>query len=123
VDGAKNAVTCKGQTIELKPGRFTAVHLLLISAEDTTGEFGLVYKGDQTSSSVRISPWNEAPKYGEHPGFVCLHRHAPDGDQRGQSCYVNHYVLTADPAKELASLVLPDKPGVKVIALTLEKTE
>ena len=122
-DGAKNAISCKGQSIALKPGRYTAVHLLALAAQDTTGEFALTYKSNKTTSTVQFSAWNEAPKRGEHPAFVCLHRHSPDGDQRGQPCWLNHYVLPIDPKAELTSLSLPNNPVVKIMAVTLEKAE
>jgi len=122
-DGAKNAVSCKGQSIALKPGRYAAVHLLALATQDTTGEFTLAYKGSKAPSAVDFSAWNEAPKHGEHPAFVCLHRHSPDGEQRGQACWLNHYVLQTDPKAELISLSLPDNPAVKIMAITLEKAE
>jgi hypothetical protein len=123
LDGVKNAVTCKGQTIGLKGGRYAAVHILVLSTQETSGEFGLVYKAGKKTASVQISAWDIAPRQGEHPGFACLHRHSPDGDLRGQACYLNHYVLQADPGAELSALVLPDRPAVKIIAITLEKAK
>ena len=122
-DGAKNAVSCKGQSVVLKPGRYAAVHVLALATQDTTGEFALTYNGSKAASTVQFSAWNEAPKHGEHPAFVCLHRHSPDADQRGQACYLNHYVLSVDSKAELTSLSLPNNPAIKVMAITVEKAE
>lgn len=121
IEGTKNALICKGQSIELKSGKYAAVHVLVMSAQDTTGDFALVYGDRKSPVTIQMSAWSEAPKHGEHPAFVCLHRHSPDGDQLGQKCYLNHYVLQADPKTELTTLALPNNPAVKIVAVTLEK--
>ena len=122
-DGAKNALTCRGQSIELKPGRYAGVHLMLFATQKAAGEFALVYKGGKTTAMADFSAWNEPPVAGQHPAFVCLHRHSPDGDQRGTACCLTHYEMPADPKAELTTLVLPNNPGIKVLAVTLEKAE
>jgi hypothetical protein len=123
MDGLKNAVTCKGQSIEVKPGRYAAVHLMLAASEKTTGEFVLAHKGGKSSVTGTLNAWNEAPGPDQHPAFVCLHRHSPSGDQRDQDCYLTHLTLRADPNAELAPILLPNNPAIKILALTLEKAD
>ena len=123
-EGAQNAVTCKGQSVKLKSGEYVGVHLLLMAAEKVSGgEFALTYGDAEAAVQADFSAWNEPPAAGFHPAFVCLHRHSPDGDQRGQACYLTHYAIPANPDKRLTALVLPDNPAVKVLAVTLEKAK
>ncbi|MHB0998159.1 MAG: sugar-binding protein [Armatimonadota bacterium] len=119
-DGAKNVVTCKGQTLAIKSGKYKAVHLLALSTQDASGDFGLALKGANTPAKVQFTGWLEAPKNGEHAGFVALHRNSPAGDLRGPA-YINHYELAVDPASDLTGLALPNNPAVKILAITLEK--
>jgi len=122
-DGANNAVTCKGQSIRLKSGRYTAIHVLAAASQETSGEFGLVYGSKTVPITVQFSAWDQAPRHGEHAAFVCLHRHSPDGDQRGRPCYLNHYTISADASSKLNALRLPNNEAIKVLAVTLEKPE
>lgn len=120
IDGAKNSIICKGQTIGLRSGKYQTIHVLAISAQDTTGDFGLVYGSKKVSASTRFTGWGEAPKYGERIGYVALHRHTPTGNVK-EPCYLDDYTLKADPATTLTALTLPANSAVKVIAITLEK--
>lgn len=123
-DGAKNAISCKGQTIEVKPGKYAAVHLLLFATEKTIGrEFKATWRAAKASSDIQFAPWGEQPAGLMHPAFVCPHRHSPDGDLTDQPCYLAHYVLTGNPGQELVSITLPDNTAIKVMAITLEKAE
>ena len=122
-DGHDNAISCKGQTINVKPGKYSAVHLLGFATEDTVGNITLTYKLQSNNVKIELSSWDKAPIHREHPAFVCLHRHSPDGDQRGQPCYLNHYAVQLDPLQELTSITLPANPAIKLLAVTLEKAQ
>ena len=117
-DGAKNAITCNGQTIDLKPGKYSSAHLLVLAAEKTTGEFGLAYSGSKAGSKADFNAWSEPPV---RTAFVCLHRHSPDGDQPNQPCYLADYSIPTDPKAELTSITLPKNPAIRIMAITLEK--
>ncbi len=123
LDDAMNAVTCKGQTINLKSGRYASVHILAASAQDASAEFGLAYGAKTSKTPVKFTAWDIAPKFGEHAAFVGLNRHSPDGVQPGKACYLNHYTIPADSASDLTAISLPNDPGIKILAITLEKAE
>jgi hypothetical protein len=122
-DGAKNAISCNGQTIPVKPGKYSTVHLLAFATEETVGNFVLTYKSTSEKKKVEFSPWDSEPKHGEHAAFVCLHRHSPNGDERGQRCYLNHYIVSLNSSQDLISITLPENLAIKVIGITLEKLQ
>lgn len=123
VDTLKNAVTCKGQRIKVKQGRYLALHLLAASSQDSEGIFSFEYAGGNNSQRLFFSAWNERPKHDEKPAIIALHKHSPDGDRPGEKCYLNHYALPLDPSKELIAIHLPKSESVKVLAITLEHGE
>jgi hypothetical protein len=121
VEGEKDAVTCKGQTLAVKPGRYCAVHLAVLSSMDTTGEFTLEYGDKKETAKIAFSPWNQAPIHGESVAFEAFHRHSRTGDQPGQPCFINSYTIQADSGAELKEIILPDSFAVKILAITCEK--
>ena len=118
LDGAKNAIKCNGQTISLKSGKYSAVHLVVLAVEKTSGEFGLTYSTSKFSAKADFNSWNEPPA---QAAFLCLHRHSPDADQPNQPCYLTHYAIPADPTADLAAITLPKNPALKALAIILEK--
>ena len=122
-DGSKNAIACKGQTIDLKSGKYEAVHLVVLAAQKTPAAFDLVYGDVKSAWSGEFAPWTESPSGGMHPAFVCLHRHSPQGDQPNEKCYLTHCAIPANPKAGLTQLVLPNAPALKVLAITLEKAD
>ena len=125
LDGAKNAVTCNGQTINLKAGKYVWVHFLILATEKATAEFGFSYKDSKGSATAVFSPWSEpALPLAEQitdTAFVCPHRHSPDGDQPNQPCYLTHYAAPAFQMAEMTGITLPKNPALKIMAITLEK--
>ena len=119
-DGSKNAITCKGQRLSVKAGRYAAVHLLASSCEDGTTDMGLAYGNTVDKQPIRASSWDKKPVDG-FTAFVCMHRHSPSRDERGIPCYLTHFQVKADPSKELTGIILPQMPGLKVLAITLER--
>ena len=124
LDGAKNAITCSGQTIDVKAGKYVWVHFLILATDKATAEFGFSYKDSKGSATAVFSPWSEPPlplaEQITDTAFVCLHRHSPDGDQN-QPCYLTDCAIPTDPKSELTSITLPKNPALKVMAITLEK--
>ena len=125
LDGAKNAITCSGQTIDVKAGKYVWAHFLILPTEKTTAEFGFSYKDSKGSAPAVFSPWSEPPlplaEQITDTAFVCPRRHSPDGDQN-QPCYLTHYAAPAFQMAELTSITLPNNPALKVMAITLEKS-
>ena len=52
-DLQKNAVTCKGQTIQLPAGDYNKVYLLAASTEEAVGQFIV----NETKQNIKISAW------------------------------------------------------------------
>lgn len=121
-DGAKNAISCNGQTIEFKPGRYAAIHLLVLASRNVTAEIGIGYDQVRTSSIV-LPGWGEKPAGSLHPALAVLHRHTPQGDQRDLPSYLAHVEIAADPVKEARAIILPKEPALKILAVTLEKAQ
>jgi hypothetical protein len=126
LDGAKNAITCSGQTINVKSGKYSTVHFLILATEKTSGQFALNGQVVGLRPMIQFSPWSEpALPLAEQitdTAFVCPHRHSPDGDQN-QPCYLTHYAAPAIANADLTSITLPNNPALKVMAITLEKAQ
>ena len=121
-DGTKNAMSCKGQTIQLKSGKYSSVHLVILAGQKVSGaEFTANYSGMKTTSKADFTPWTEMPGPDMQVAFMCTHRHAPDGDQPNQPCYLTDYAIPASPKDKLVSITLPNNPALKVMAVTLER--
>jgi len=130
LDGDKNAVTCSGQTIDVKAGKYSAVHFLILATEKTVGEFGYALKDSAPAKggfgmTPQFSPWTEPPlplaEQRTDIGFMCPRRHSADGDQPNQPCYLTHYTAPGLPLQEGTGIILPNNPALKVMAITLEK--
>ncbi len=120
--GAKNAIACKGQTIQVKSGKYSSVHFLVLAGQKVSGaEFAANYALAKATGQVDFAPWTEAPVSGMTTAFMCTHQHTPDGDQPKQACYLTDYAMPADPKSDLVSITLPNNPALKVMAITLEK--
>lgn len=115
--GAK-AMKCAGQTIDLPPGSYKAVHLL---AASTTGRADITLRVGDASKMLTVSDWGDSPgSPNASPAFVSPYR---DGSSSASAkpAILGDYTVQLDPAARVSSLTLPNAPGVKILALTLEK--
>jgi hypothetical protein len=121
-DRTPNMVACDGQRLPLVAAPRAAIHVLAVAtAENVTGEFTLVYEDATTEArKVAFTHYTDPPAHGEHAAFVVAHRHTQKGDDLQSRCYLDHYVLKADPRKSLAALDLPREKSIKIMAITLE---
>jgi hypothetical protein len=120
--GLKNAVACAGQTIEIKPGNYTTLHILGAAVEpDANGKLGLVYESGTERADVTMTSWTQAPKHGEQIGFMSQHTHKKDGDNVGAKGYLHHMTIKLDPSRKLTGITLPANSKMRVVAITLEK--
>lgn len=123
-DGAKNAVSCASQSVQVPPGKYKAIHILgAADSDDAKGVVVLSYQGITGTSRIALSNWSGEPQNGEKVGFVTLHRHSPEGDERGVRCYLHHAEVEVDPSRTLSAIALPDSPPMKILAITLEKAD
>lgn len=119
-DDQKNLLTCNGQRLDLRLGGCNRVHLAALALEDTEGDFTLHFSdGTQQSQRILFSASDSPPHFGEHSAFSLSLRLNRQKVER-VPVYINHYVLEADPRKELVGITLPSNPSIKILALTLE---
>ncbi len=144
-DGQKNAVSCRGQTVNLPSGGYDRVYLLAAADGDVqstiqidgkpsewrvqnwTGFIGQwdcrQWPGNTSDPSYR---WTDAP-VGLVPGYVkqddvawfCSHRHTKGADDFYQYSYIFKYSLDLPPGAK--SIKLPDDPRIKVFAASVAK--
>jgi alpha-mannosidase len=141
-DGAKNAVACKGQTIELPKGSFDRLHLIAAASEDVSSKLtvggvsqpwnvqawgGFVGQWDTRlwAGTVPEQAYNWSNQFvGLKPGYVkqdqvawyCTHHHTASGDAHYLYSYLFHY--TIDLPKGATSVTLPNDARIKVFAAT-----
>ncbi len=146
--GQKNAIACRGQTIDLPQGEFNRLYLLAAATEDTTGTFEI----DGKSTEIPVQCWTgfigqfddriwdkefgeidhvcDGKVIGIKTGFIkrdtiawfCTHRHHPTkGNEAYQFSYLFKYGMDLPPGAE--SLRLPDNDRIKILAITAAKND
>lgn len=142
--GEKNAVACKGQTIELPSGGFDRMHFLAAAAMDAAGEMRIggnpvplkvqSWTGfiGQFDDRVWDRPFDEVDHYCDGrvtaitPGYIkrdtiawfCTHRHHPKlGNEAYRFSYLYKYDF--DVPKGSKNVTLPNEPEIKLLAMTL----
>ncbi|HRX87671.1 MAG TPA: glycoside hydrolase family 38 C-terminal domain-containing protein, partial [Phycisphaerae bacterium] len=144
--GEDNALTCRGQTLELPAGDFDHVYLLAASTEDTDGTFVV----GSARHELTIEAWTgfvgqwdnriwdrpfgavdyrcEGKVTGIEPGYTkrdpiawfCTHRHHPqEGNEAYHFSYLFKYALPVGDGDR--TLRLPDNPRIRVFAATMAK--
>ncbi len=120
-DGAKNAVVCKGQTIQVKTGRYSSVHLLVLPTEKVVNaEIGLVYTATKAVSPASFAPYTERTE-GMAAAFMCGRAHAASGEMLDQKCWLTDCDVPLKQDADLVSITLPNNSALKVMAITLVK--
>jgi len=146
--GQKNAVICRGQTINLPPGPHNRVYLLAAATADTSGDFKV--DGDDVKLGVQkwtgyIGQWDNRVFKGDvselayivtneldhiDSGYIkrddlawyCSHRHLADGsDGIYQYSYLFKYKL--DAGNDSKTLTLPNNPAIRVVAVTVAQND
>ncbi|MCC6228580.1 MAG: chitobiase/beta-hexosaminidase C-terminal domain-containing protein [Phycisphaerales bacterium] len=144
-DGAKNAMTCRGQTIEVPSAGYDRVYVLAAADGDVSSKIevdgkavawnvpnwtGFIGQWDNRLWPGNIHDpayrWNDAP-IGLVPGFIkdadvawyCSHRHTPAGDAFYQYSYIFRSAI--DLPAGAKQIKLPDDPRIKVFAVSAAK--
>ena len=147
-DGAKNAMVCRGQTIELPVGSFNRVYLLASAEGDAVGSFvigdrkveraiqdwsGYIGQWDNRLWNAAIpmrSSGADDELHGLVPGYTkrdtvawyASHVHHPkDGNEFYQYCYLFKYGF--DVAPGTTSLTLPNNDKIRVFAVTVARND
>jgi alpha-mannosidase len=135
--GAKNAVVCRGQKVDLPAGKYGRLYLLAAAAGgDTSGVFklgdnaaelriqnftgfvgqsqSLVVGGKLVNNAQMDEPFIKTDSI----AWVGTHRHAADGRNEAHvCCYLFKYAL--DVPAGAKSVTLPDNDKIRVLAMTL----
>ena len=106
-------VVCHGQTIDLPDGSYKAIHLLAAA----TG--GSPVQATFAGQPVTIADWTHAPTNAEL-GFRCLYQLGKNGPEPG-AVYLGDYAIPLAADRRLTELTLPSAPGIKIVAITLER--
>jgi alpha-mannosidase len=118
--GARNALACRGQLLELPAHAGGAVYLLAAAAG---GEARVAFQVGEERRELAIAEWcGPLGRWGAEPrrdavAWVGGHRHSPRGDEPYEPCYLFVYRL-ALPAT-IGSLGLPAAPRVRILAITV----
>lgn len=116
--GAKNAVTCEGQKVNLPTAAYSFVHLLTASDVDKQTELTMMYEDGTSLVKVNVPGWKSG---GADIAFGARHQHTADSDVVNSQCYIHSLNVPVDVTRKLTSILFPKAPGVKVFAITLEK--
>ncbi len=142
-DGQKNAVTARGQSLDLPIGNFNRVHLLVAADGDATGQLkigsgtqsfnipnwtGYIGQWDNRvwdNPNQRIDLEPSQPPIGLTPGFIkrtpvawfATHHNTPQGDAFYSFSYL--FELTYDLPAGTKNLTLPDNSKIRVFAVSV----
>jgi alpha-mannosidase len=134
-DGASNAVTAKGQTIELPAGNYKEVYLLAAATHDTTAEvsigkqkirlgvqawtgyIGQHYGRKLTGHDNKVTDITPAFVKGDDIAWFASHCHSPKGNEAYQYSYLYKYAISIP--KGAKSITLPKNAAIKIFAMTV----
>lgn len=136
-DEQNNAVTCKGQEIDLPEGNYTSLYILAAATEDTKGDFNI----DGQSYSLGIQKWtgyvgqfynrqfevdgitvrNIENPYSKRDNIAWFashyHQGYPSKNVSYHYSYLYKYELTIP--KGAKKIILPDNDKIKIVAITV----
>lgn len=124
-----NTVQARGQTIVTKQGHFSTLRVLALAVYGPrVVHFGAEYVDGGNVVQVALKPivmsdWL-TPEQNNAPESVVValpYYLRYDGRTDSRKSYIYGYEIPLDPARTLASVVLPDDPDVTVFAASLEQ--
>ena len=122
-NGAKNDISCQGQTIDLPDGQYASIRLAGSSVMGNQSGTVTVNYTDGTNSNFTLNQidWMSATNY---PLRISGNRHRPDGSTETSPIYVHYYNVTTPQmiaGKRVTSIKLPNNSRMHVMAATLLK--
>ena len=121
--GAKNAVTGKGQRIDVPSNKYVALHIaaVVIGNQPKPVQLTLRYKDGKTEVVTRtIRDWTAPVRVDEAISMRFPRKRMPTGDQDALLAW-QHLVIPVRPAADLVGIDLPKDASVKIFAISLER--
>lgn len=121
--GAKNALTGKGQRIDIPSNKYVALHIaaVIIGNQPKPVQLTLRYKDGKTEIVTRtIRDWTAPVRVDEAISMRFPRKRMPTGDQDALLAW-QHLVIPVRPAADLVSIDLPKDTALKIFAISLER--
>ncbi|SNT43690.1 hypothetical protein SAMN05421770_11621, partial [Granulicella rosea] len=114
-----------GKTVTLPAGQFSALKILAtgVNGAQAQQSFKVTYTDGTSTTIVQgLSDWFTPSSFaGETRAITMAHRDTGTGLIDNRTFYLYEYSLTLNPAKTVASVILPASRNVVVLAATLTK--
>ncbi|MEW2343899.1 MULTISPECIES: SGNH/GDSL hydrolase family protein [Streptomyces] len=122
-EGDRNALTARGQSLELPGLRARELHLLGAASSGAVEATATVAYTDGTTAELplRFSDWAAQPQPGEALAVAAPYRYRAGTGREGPAVSIFARTLALDPDRTVASITLPDEPRLKLFALTLDR--
>ncbi|MCW3062677.1 MAG: putative cellulase [Capsulimonas sp.] len=117
--GKNNVVVCKGQQITLPGGNYKAIHILAAATGGAPVTATFSPGPSAKSASLTIEDWLTPPTDGQTGWWSPYH--IVQGVPTPTPCYLGDYAIAVDPSVKISSLILPNDPSIKIVAISLEK--
>lgn len=123
-----NVVQCAGQKVTVEADSKKAqicktVHILAAATSPgATGGFTLQFAdGSQQFSSFPVAAWDDPTSTIGEVAFVTRRTHVAGGEAFDKAAFIYHYTIAVKEEKKLTTIILPNAPAIKILAITLEK--
>jgi hypothetical protein len=122
-DGDRNALTARGQSLQLPGLRARELRLLGAASSGAVETTATVTYTDGTTAELplRFSDWASQPQPGEALAVAAPYRYRAGTGREGPAVNIFARTLALDPDRTVGSLTLPDEPRLKLFALTLDR--
>jgi hypothetical protein len=122
-DQKANTIRLYGQTLDIPPGRYAALHVLGTSIQGSYSQtLRLTYaSGPEGTVPFGLSDWCQAPRFGEAIAVNYPLRRGNNGSLEPTECHIYAATVRLDPNRELRGITLPDRETMHLFAITVEK--
>ncbi|MGC8641638.1 MAG: hypothetical protein ACP5XB_17365 [Isosphaeraceae bacterium] len=120
IEGQHNVVQATGQTISVPSGNYTSIWLLGAAVQGAhSGQFTINYTGGSDPWTLTFSDW-ASPGSGDTIVAKMPYRNdATNNGEDGTTVYLYLYVLPILQGETVTSVVLPDVPDIKILAMDM----
>jgi hypothetical protein len=121
--GAKNAVSGKGQKIDVPANKYVALHIaaVIIGNQAKPVQLTLRYKDGKSEVVTRtVRDWTSPVRADEAISMRFPRKRMPTGDQDALLAW-QHLVIPVRPSADLIGIDLPKDASLKIFAISLER--